>query len=232
MIVGRRAPGITRSACHQHLRDVHGQMVVRPPVDAGPMPKGYVQNHVFDGAYPAGHHAHAVERDMITELWFDDIADLRASTGTPYYLNNLKPDEPKFVDDDIVEKMVVRPQSLSAVGAGKFKLFLLLSAGEDVEIDDAQLAALDEKVQTLPRHDGVVRNLAQSPPNAPQPFVSIIYEAWFASRTDAEAALSSAANVNSSARSGMLDPKRSLTILAEEYTTEQLQALTKVKSTP
>lgn len=226
MIIGRRAPGITRNAAHRHLRDVHGQMVVRPPADAGAMPRGYVQNHVLDGVYPGGTGAHAIERDLMTELWFDDIGQLRASTATPYYLTNLKPDEPLFVDDDSVAKMVVRPDMLRESNSdARYKLFVLLGASDTGPVD-AIRAVLDAKFLGIKGLDAAVVNIAQTPPDGTAPFVDMIYEGWFVERADADTALSTLTDMPGETPVGSLDPTRCFALVAEEYTTERLLGLT------
>ena len=215
IIIGRRAPGISRSAAHRHLREVHGQMVVRPPADAGAMPKDYVQNHVLDGAYPGGDGPHAIERDLVTELWFDSIDDLRASTGTPYYLENLKPDEPLFVDDSTVEKLMVQPHLLVERGIGQFKVFWAISGA----IDNA---VFDQKLVDQNGLECAIRNDVLPPPSGQPRFVDVIYEAWFSQRSDAETALRGFTNISSA---DGLDRASSFAVIAEQFDTQRLLGL-------
>lgn len=215
MIIGRRAPGISRSAAHRHLRDVHGQMVVCPPAGARAMPSDYVQNHVFDGAYPAGTGAHTIERDLVTELWFESIDDLRASTGTPYYLENLKPDEPRFVDDSTVEKLMVQPHALAERGAGQFKFFWLVSGA----IDNA---SFEQKLLNQHGLECAVRNDVLPPPGGQPRFVDAIYEAWFPQRIDAEAALR---EFTKAPLPDGIEQSRSFALIAEQYDTQRLLGL-------
>lgn len=222
MIIGRRAPGISRSAAHRHLRDVHGQMVVRPPAAAGAMPRDYVQNHVLDGAYPGGNGQHTTERDLVTELWFDDIGQLRASTSTAYYLENLKPDEPQFVDDSSVEKMVVRPEILLEGGGGRYKLFIVLKAAPESLSDGTLRLCFDPVFLNIPGLRLAVVNAAQTPPDGTAPFADLIYEGWFAVQADAAAALAVSAELLAAAQDAGADRLQSFALVAEEYTTARL----------
>lgn len=210
IILGRRASGKSRRAAQDHLKMVHGRMVVCPPADAGAMPARYVQNHVIDGIYPSGSTAHGVERDLVTELWFDDFDHLRGSTSTPYYLDNLKPDEPRFVDDSSVAKMVVRPEVMVEGERGTFKVFLAAGSASD---------ALDQLVTSARGIGGSVRNVALPPPDGSAPFVPLIYEAWFEALDDAYALL------DSFAVSLPADAAHSFAVVAEQYDSARLAKL-------
>ncbi|MGV2126552.1 EthD domain-containing protein [Agrobacterium vitis] len=103
LICGRRRLGQTLAEHRTHMKDHHGKLVLdyiaHDPVKA---PKRYVQNHAFDGVYFGGEpqgKALAIGVDFVTEVWAEDLADLKASRETPFYLQNLKPDEPEMVDD-------------------------------------------------------------------------------------------------------------------------------------
>lgn len=219
MIIGRRASGISRSAAQRHLRDVHGRMVVCAPANAGAMPAGYIQNHVFDGAHYGAVGAHAIERDLVTELWFESIDHLRASTNTQYYLDNLKPDEPKFVDDSTVVKMMVRPRALKEGNGGEFKLLILITMAVDAAEPQNQIAPILLASRAI---ISAVVNEVLPPPDGQRPFVDIIYEAWFDARDAVEEALANVAPVISSR---LIDWSRSLALIAKQYDTERLRAL-------
>ncbi len=127
IITGRRRPGMTRAGLSHHLRHVHGPMVTAPPPDAGPMPTGYVQNHVRDGAYPPGGVQPGVERDFVTEVWFDTPDAARASVATPYYRSVLQPDEPRFVDLETVRRCFAVETTVKEGQATPHKAFLFWS---------------------------------------------------------------------------------------------------------
>ncbi|KAA3518465.1 hypothetical protein GOZ90_04095 [Agrobacterium vitis] len=103
LICGRRRLGQTLAEHRAHMKDHHGKLVLDyiadDPVKA---PKRYVQNHAFDGVYFGGEpqaKALSLGVDFVTEVWAEDLADLKASRETPFYLQHLKPDEPEMVDD-------------------------------------------------------------------------------------------------------------------------------------
>lgn len=216
MILGRRARGITRAACHAHLRHVHGQMVVDPPKDAGAMPDGYVQNHVLDAALFASEGRHAIGRDLVTELWFADVAALRAATATPYYLGSLRPDEPNFVDDATVEKLPVRPRGVvEGPMDGPWKVFVVLGpAGAPPD----GLAALRECGGLA----ALVENAVLPGPDGGPPFADVILEGWFARRADAEGAVDALASVVRGAAGRGGDATGSAVFLAEQFDTPRL----------
>ncbi len=205
MIIGRRAAGITRRAAQNHLLMVHGRMVVCPPDDAGAMPSRYVQNHIIDAVYPSGAGVHGIERDLVTELWFDDIKHLRGSTSTAYYLDNLKPDEPRFVDDSSAEKMVVRPEVIMDGEQGIYKAFIAVTSLAD-ELDGMMMAA-----QGI---GGALRNVAMPPPDGSPPFVPVIYEAWFENLDDTFALVD-----------GFANSPTIFALVAEQYDAARLKAL-------
>jgi hypothetical protein len=198
MIVARRAPGMSRSAAHKHLRDTHGPMVVCAPANAGPMPSGYVQNHVFDGAYPAGEARRMIERDIVTELWFDTIDHMRASVTTPYYLTNLKPDEPCFVDDPTVERLVVDEAIVRDGPRGPDKLFVFASKADR-----------KDAFACLQNATAIVDNTALPSPFGP-PFSECVLEAWFPDQGATVAAL---------------DAAPALALAAREWSTAALRSL-------
>jgi EthD domain len=223
MIVGRRAPGTTRQGAQCHLRDVHGPMVVSPPVEAGQMPLDYVQNHVIDGAYP-GAGAHAIERDLVTELWFENIDGLRASTSTPYYLANLRPDESNFVDDSSVVRLIVVPRTFVKGSSGRFKLFLLVSRANAATWDDAraQAEAAFAGVQGLV---SAIANDVLPPPTGDAPFVDLVIEGWFETAELAAAPVAKFTAMLDAFGDGVVDRERSFAIVAEQYDTARLRGL-------
>lgn len=138
-IIGRRRPGMTLSEHRHHIRQVHGELVLRyiraEPENA---PLRYVQNSVVDGQYRAtlpGADAFALNRDFVTQVWVTDMAALERSRKTEFYNVHLKDDEPRFVDQSTViflpsrERVVVN----GTVPVGAWKLFTLLQRAPGVE---------------------------------------------------------------------------------------------------
>jgi hypothetical protein len=207
LFAGRRAPGRTRHAAQHHLQHGHGRAVVMPPPDSGPMPIDYVQNHVLDGSYPGVGH-HAIERDLMTELWFEDLAHLRASVATPYYQQVLRPDEPRFVDDATVAKMQVDPVLIKDGRRTRCKLAWLLT---HEETDRDLLPAT-----SMADFQRIVLNRVAPPPDGPA-FVTTVIEAW---HDDLDAVRRHADHWPFDDR---IDRTRSLGLLLEEFTTTRLR---------
>jgi vanillate O-demethylase ferredoxin subunit len=116
MIVGRRKPGTTLAQHRQHIRHVHGELVLRYiATEPGHAPQRYVQNQVFDGSFRAstpGTDAFALNRDFVTEIWVQDFAALGRSRETAFYRDHLAGDEDNFVDQATVMFMPVQPRTL------------------------------------------------------------------------------------------------------------------------
>ncbi|NIJ06757.1 hypothetical protein FHS31_000339 [Sphingomonas vulcanisoli] len=223
LFLGRRAPGLTRQAAQSHLRTVHGRMVVLPPADAGAMPAYYVQNHVVDGGYPAGDGPHAIERDLVTELHFESMAAMQAAVATPYYLEHLRPDEPRFVHDPSVVRLNVTPRTIVEGPRAPAKLFVFASRAPGLD-DDCWQAARDGMTNAMAAWDGVVAladNAVAAPPHGER-FVDSVVEAWF---EDPAAAMAAAARAPRLFDADGIDRDRSLTIVAEEFTEERLREL-------
>lgn len=223
LFLGRRAAGRTRAAALTHLRDVHGRMVVCPPADAGAMPSYYAQNHVIDGAYPAGDGPHAIERDLVTQLEFESMAAMQAAVATPYYRANLRPDEPRFVDDATVARLNVVPRTVVAGPRTVHKLFVFVARGGQAD-DVAWAATVDGMAATIAGWDGVVSLIDNTvlPPPAGAPFVDRVFEAWC---DDGDIARSLAVPAVALFHAPAIDPGRSLAIVAEEYTEDRLRSL-------
>lgn len=223
LFLARRAARRTRAAALGHLRDVHGKMVVCAPADAGSMPSYYAQNHVIDGAYPAGDGPHALERDLVTQLGFESMAAMQAAVSTPYYLNNLRPDEPRFVDDASVERLNVVPHPVVTGARTLHKLFVLV--GRAASADDATWAAATKALSdTIAKWEGVeslVDNHVLAPPGG-MSFVDRVFEAWLDAEETARAAAAPAVALFADRA---FDPSRSIAIIAEEYTQERLRTV-------
>jgi EthD domain len=130
MMLGRRRPGQTLSEHRAHMQDVHGRLVLDYiAADPDNAPRRYVQNHAFDGIYAGGEgqvKAFALGFDFVTEVWFPDLASLKASRETQFYLERLQPDESQMVDTATVIGLPVAEEIIAApASSGPFiKVFL------------------------------------------------------------------------------------------------------------
>ena len=210
IIAGRRRAGLTRAGLTRHLREIHGPMVVAAPADSGPMPTGYVQNHVRDGVYPAS----GVERDFITEVWFPSPEVARASTMTPYYESVLKPDEPRFVNLASVQRCVAIEHVVKqSDGGGHHKAFLCWAGADGFAA--AWEAARIAECGTAMRW---VANQTQAMPGpAPLPFAGID-EIWLADGADVQPIF----DAMLARLAGHVDAAESCFMVVEEFTTQRL----------
>lgn len=122
IVVGRRKPGTTLAEHRQHIRRVHGEIVLRYiAADPSAAPQRYAQHQVFDGQFRAsapGTDPLALNRDFITQIWFKDMAALTRSRETAFYKEQLMGDEDNFVDQKTVVFMPTRERVLWSRAAG------------------------------------------------------------------------------------------------------------------
>lgn len=194
-IIGRRRPGMTLAEHRHHIRQVHGELVLRyiraEPENA---PRRYVQNAVFDGQYRAtvpGADPFALNRDFVTQVWVADMAALERSRKTEFYNVHLKDDEPRFVDPSTVVFLPSRERELAANGSvpvGAWKLFTLLQRAPAVEpgaFTAAWAQAAGRFRATALRH---VQNDVLGRPGSTMP-ADAIDEFWFDNEPSARAQL-------------------------------------------
>ena len=198
MIVGRRRAGTTLAQHRHHILNVHGAMVTQYIAqDPQHAPRRYAQNRVVDGSFRRGGPANdpfALNRDFVTQIWFDDPAQAMNSLQQPFYLEQLQPDEDRFVDQASVVKLAVREQqaSMPPNGGGNIKLFSFLTRAASIDSPAflqawrARGHALAESVNGSLRY-GHVQNEVLNRPGETAP-VDAIDEFWLAD-TDAAAAL-------------------------------------------
>ena len=219
VIVGRRRAGTTLAQHHHHILNVHGALVAKyiaaDPVHA---PKRYAQNRVLDGSFRKGGAAgdpFALNRDFVTQIWFDDPTQAMKSVQQPFYLTHLRPDEDRFVDQASVVKLAVREQQVSAPldGGGTIKLFSFFSKA--AAVDSAQFLktwrecsdALADSVDGGLRY-GHVQNEVLNRPGEAAP-VNALDEFWVAD-------LDTAAALAASIQSTMVAPLRDAKAIADE----------------
>jgi EthD domain len=194
-IIGRRRAGMTLAEHRHHIRQVHGELVLRyiraEPENA---PRRYVQNAVFDGQYRGtvpDADPFALNRDFVTQVWVTDMAALERSRNTEFYNVHLKDDEPRFVDQATVVFLPSREREVAVNGSvpvGAWKLFTLLQRAPGVEpgaFTAAWAQAANGSRATALRH---VQNDVLGRPGAALP-ADAIDEFWFDSEPAARAQL-------------------------------------------
>ena len=233
LIVGRRRGGMTVSQLHQYMTDIHGAMVVRFIGESPEQcPKRYVQNHVFDGTTrsPNGttHSPNGSvdpftsSRDFVTQVWFDNPMQAKASIEAPLYLEHLQPDEENFVDHSSVVKLPVTELPIfgDATGPAAYKVFVFHQRAATASSEALAAASLAQWKSQLssPNHGvgRVVRNIVMSRPDAPQN-VDFIDEAWVDNEKNARGLASQWQDLATNATlRGIIAPRSCFVLLARE----------------
>lgn len=228
MIVGRRRAGTTLAQHHHHILNVHGAMVVKyiaaEPTHA---PQRYAQNRVVDGSFRTGGPASdpfALNRDFVTQIWFDTPAQAMNSVQQPFYLQNLRPDEDRFVDQASVVKLAVQEREVQAApeAGATIKLFSFLTRSPTIDharfmqLWHASGDALASTAHTDFRFGHVQNNVLHRP--AEPAWVDAIDEFWLPDLPSA-AALSAeiqASMVLPLLAAGALQAESHFTLVAEE----------------
>ena len=196
VITGRRRPGMTLAQLHRYMLEVHGPMVVgHIQRDAGAVPQRYVQNHAFDSFYIAQANPTplSLNRDFVTQVWFDDMPQAMAALQQPFYLTQLQPDEDNFVDQSsvvklpVLEKLVSGPSECSA----NFKALLMIKrpAASTLEQFHKEWGTLSNHLsQSLTQSaSGLVKHVQCTVLHRPTEEACIdgINECWFSSKEQA-----------------------------------------------
>lgn len=196
IIVGRRRPGTTFAEHRRHIRDVHGELVLRfIRTEATNAPQRYVQNPVYDGAYRVSapdRDLLALGCDFVTQIWVADFNALERSRKTDFYLTHLQSDEDRFVDQSTVIFLPSHEREMASSGpiaTGAWKLFVLFQRAPGVEpaaFSSAWAQAAQAASHVALRH---VQNDVLGRPGAVLP-VDAIDEFWFGEEAAAHAHLS------------------------------------------
>lgn len=131
-----RRPGMTHAEYLAYIVHVHGAIASANPLAM----RRYTQNHVFDAAFGStaeAAHAMVVARDSVTELYFDNADDMRATFAHEHVRTKVGPDGANFSDTSValsvvataVEQRVTRPATVSGA---KVLHYLRADAGIDL----------------------------------------------------------------------------------------------------
>lgn len=133
LIAGRRPSEMTLAEHHNHIREIHGKLVL-DLIQTNPdhAPRRYAQNRVLDGTWRTGGNAgdpFALGRDFVTQVWFDNPAQAMDALSHPLYKEKLQPDEDNFVDQVSIVKLPVREHFVveSSLKRSNVKLFVFFS---------------------------------------------------------------------------------------------------------
>lgn len=223
MLSGRATPSRPRQEAMGHLKAVHGPLVYDAPSDAGAMPTLYVQNHVDETLdLPPKLANWTWDRDFVTEIFFDDLAHLRASTQTPYYLDVLKPDEARFVDHESVRPLIVEEHRQGVVvGDTAWKVFVYLKAAGDREAFERGWIKAREAVASLCMAQAA--NIPIRAAGAPPAFVDGVWALWFPTRGAASTFINGPLLLALASFDDRLNQEAGFVVLAQELPVSRLR---------
>ena len=101
-IVLRRKAGTTHEQFVDHHRNVHAALFSSLP-EVQRFVRRYVQVHATGDAIPGLPDS---KIDGTTEIWFDDVAGLAGVFASQNYLDQIRPDEERFLDLHACEFLV------------------------------------------------------------------------------------------------------------------------------
>lgn len=87
----KRKQGMSREEFSHHWRHVHGPLIMA----LSRYFRRYVQHHLSPNTFFQG--VTPIEYDGFSELWFDDVETRRKFISDPHFLEQVLPDEPKFI---------------------------------------------------------------------------------------------------------------------------------------
>lgn len=232
MLCSRRNPAMNRTQFFDHLQNVHAPLVKGLPEIMKYLRK-YVQNHTRlpeDCVTANTAFRHALERDSVIELWFDDKQSLLQSLGEPKYQAIVRPDEAFFNDFSVLIMLATKevPMWSSSGGAGNYKSFDFIKrrAGIDHQTflahweRHAALLAGASAYQSIVQKSS--RNLALSQEDNPFGAMAAydgVVETWLAGFEDAEKLsqfrLGNREVMESEAK--FIDTENSFSVLAEQF---------------
>lgn len=220
IICGRRRSDQTLAAHRNHMRDVHGRLVLDYiAADPENAPRRYVQNHVFDATCADGDPASSILAlgvDFVTEVTFPSLEAAQASQRTPFYKERLQPDEANMTD---VTRVLGGPfRQTKAAGPDDVtvhsKVFALIGAPPEGN-RDALCTALSEASSSLtPSWIKRCSDVALIP--GP---IHVVESFWFAEQATAQifAATYFAEVIKPLRRQGLASSAMSAIALATEY---------------
>ena len=187
------------------------------------MPCGYVQNHVIDGCYPGSETPAPIDRDFVTELWFESAEALQEAVSTPYYRSVLQPDESNFVAQDSVLRCLVDSDVLVDRGvAAEGKVFFFFPPGSpDIAAFRTAWQRGQQDIINSPGGDLISRWVSNKPRPSPEgdSVFGGIDEIWFAG---APGAIAGVFNRLLRCLDGVVDRRGCFYLITEEFTAERL----------
>jgi hypothetical protein len=174
VILAARKPGWSEDEFFAHYIDRHGPLVAGSRGFTRNCAR-YVQNYAISkGASPAI-EGHCIDRDAISELWFETPTAMGATYEDAKYLKNVRPDELRFADFHSVSLFVCEEHEIKRLQTGtepdkawahqpRYRLFAFRSPRAAMGSADLQQAWLTAAsvMQGVPAFERYVRRYVQS----------------------------------------------------------------------
>lgn len=174
IILAARKPDWSEDEFFAHYADRHGPLVAGSRGFTRSCAK-YVQNYaVFKDASPAI-DGHCLDRDAISEMWFETFEAMRSTYEDAKYLKNVRPDELRFADFQSVSIFVCGEHGIKKLETTaepdktwahqpRYRLFAFRSPRADVGKADLQHAWLTAAsiIRGVPAFERYVRRYVQS----------------------------------------------------------------------
>ncbi len=116
IVAGKRKAGMTRQQHHQHAIEVHAELVKSCPA-FWQYCRCYVQNHITGQVdFETGEMLDdaSSQYDVLSEFWFDSLADAKKWWSSDDYFRILKPDEEKISEPGAPYLMLFMDEHLIA----------------------------------------------------------------------------------------------------------------------
>jgi len=154
VILPRTLAGLGRAGLRRHLSAVHGPMVMSEPAVSGTF-RGYVHHYAIDCPVEPV----LEDRDAVTVIRFDALADMAASRASAAYRERIGPDEDNFREIEGSVAMFAQEQAIApGTDDAPRKLFAFRTSGDDdLDVRADRLSA----VISLPGVRGVTTNLGR-----------------------------------------------------------------------
>ncbi len=217
-VCAARVPLMTHGQFSRYAKDNHARLVIGTEAVSRHI-RGYIQHHVFDGAY--GGLTPAWRYDSISHISTDSIEDQIAIKNTQEYQQIIAPDEPRFADARSVRFTLVQESALPLATAGGSPHRLLhyakAKAGAAEALCEAWVRAHAElSAKSAPVLDSVRRAVLNRALPGPQgqPEFDAMLELGFVGRSDVPAMCDYVAMMEEQL-APWLDRERSFFLLAD-----------------
>lgn len=154
MILPRTLTGLGRAGLRRHLATVYGPMVMAEPAVSSGF-RGYIHHYAI--ACPV--QPALEDRDAVTFIRFDTLADMIASKASNAYRERIGPDEDNFREIEGSVAMFAQERVIASGADDAPRKLFVFRTGSCDDLD--QCAAALSAISVVPGVQGVITNLTQ-----------------------------------------------------------------------